>query len=870
MKAAAFSQPQRPSDPCQCTDLTNAADALGISTQALEAAVTQETLNGAVECLTSEQATLKKEKVVKEIHEEIWRYIVQKVNVKTQKEEGPQRIHIHATGGMSSATNVPSVIANEFAETVLGENAKVSLSECVQNATEKKESEAALFDTLKEKGFEAKKNKLYVNYSFGKVVYKEPKFIYENTSIRKELQELFANSANAFMRELFQGQNYETIIQSSQKRIRAIQEEFDNVWVQAHKDDIDSIKPWDMPNVSTTLTQKSFTRYIKATDTDEDFGKAVQATIVSNKLTEADISMQADRVVLSDAACIALFETEINEAPTDQDDVSSVGSATSQTLTMLDPETGGISDKTLENMKANPKIQEISVPTSSQRKRWVITVWCLTWWIPTFMIKCCGMRRPDIIMAWREKVALCVLIFLISGLTLFFITGFPKLLCPATKLYQLSEISSHTTAGSDLWVAAGGYINDFSFLDHNNGNAGQLQEFAGADASARFNMVPDDWAACKGASIGSMTNIPEQRFSPYNDTLQTHGSDTILQLFTSPTKLSTYKGRVAYTEDQIAKMEQTDYVVMLNDNVYSFKDYANFQSFYYPYSVIALVQQNAGKDITKLWQSFKFTDNTGAPDYYQDQGLFSTKNQVLACMNKVQFMGVHDTRDTPQCKAANGILLGTMILIVGIMVVRFLAALQLTSGRNPEISDKFVIIQIPCYTEGDESLRKTIDSVVKLKYNDRFKLLFIIADGMIIGAGNDKSTPRLVLDILGVDPEFDPPSFTYLALGEGSKQHNKAKVYSGLYEKAGHMVPYIVVVKVGKETEKQRPGNRGKRDSQMIMMRFLQKVHYKLKMNPLELELYHHFANVIGIVPAEYEFCLSKPMFFLNEQYTEL
>jgi len=61
-------------------------------------------------------------------------------------------------------------------------------------------------------------------------------------------------------------------------------------------------------------------------------------------------------------------------------------------------------------------------------------------------------------------------------------------------------------------------------------------------------------------------------------------------------------------------------------------------------------------------------------------------------------------------------------------------------------------------------------------------------------------------------------------LGEGAKQHNMGKVYSGLYECAGHVVPYMVLVKIGKPTERSRPGNRGKRDSQMMMMHFLNKV----------------------------------------------
>ena len=72
---------------------------------------------------------------------------------------------------------------------------------------------------------------------------------------------------------------------------------------------------------------------------------------------------------------------------------------------------------------------------------------------------------------------------------------------------------------------------------------------------------------------------------------------------------------------------------------------------------------------------------------------------------------------------------------------------------------------------------------------------------MICGAGNELPTPKIVLDILGADPEYDPEPMSYEALGEGNKQHNMAKVYSGLYEILGHVVPYICVVKVGKPSE---------------------------------------------------------------------
>ena len=65
----------------------------------------------------------------------------------------------------------------------------------------------------------------------------------------------------------------------------------------------------------------------------------------------------------------------------------------------------------------------------------------------------------------------------------------------------------------------------------------------------------------------------------------------------------------------------------------------------------------------------------------------------------------------------------------------------------------------------------------------------------IVGSGNDRPTPRIVLDILGADHNYDPEPLSFVSLGDGALQHNMGKVYSRLYECAGHVVPYLVVVK---------------------------------------------------------------------------
>jgi len=101
---------------------------------------------------------------------------------------------------------------------------------------------------------------------------------------------------------------------------------------------------------------------------------------------------------------------------------------------------------------------------------------------------------------------------------------------------------------------------------------------------------------------------------------------------------------------------------------------------------------------------------------------------------------------------------------------------------------------------------------------------------MIIGSRNDKPIPQIVLDILGADPNQDPEPLSFQSLGKGAKQHNMGKVYSGLYKTNGSVIPYIVLVKVGKRSECSRPGNHGKQDSQIILMNFLNKVRLFFKL----------------------------------------
>ena len=74
------------------------------------------------------------------------------------------------------------------------------------------------------------------------------------------------------------------------------------------------------------------------------------------------------------------------------------------------------------------------------------------------------------------------------------------------------------------------------------------------------------------------------------------------------------------------------------------------------------------------------------------------------------------------------------------------------------------------------------------------------------------------------------------------------------FDQIQFLIRYMVISKVGKPTERSKPGNRGKRDSQILLLHYLNRVHFDMPMSPLELEIYHQMRNVIGIDPAFYEY----------------
>lgn len=175
------------------------------------------------------------------------------------------------------------------------------------------------------------------------------------------------------------------------------------------------------------------------------------------------------------------------------------------------------------------------------------------------------------------------------------------------------------------------------------------------------------------------------------------------------------------------------------------------------------------------------------------------------------------------------------------------------------------ICLVTAYSESIEGLRTTMDSIATTDYPNSHKLILVVCDGMVRGSGSKQFTPDIVLGMMKdlVVPEQEVEAHSYVAIADGHKRHNMAKVYTGFYAydndtvepSKQQRVPVVMVAKVGNPMERNdaKPGNRGKRDSQIVLMNFLQKVMFDERMTTFEYEFFNSLWRCTGVSPDKYE-----------------
>ena len=102
---------------------------------------------------------------------------------------------------------------------------------------------------------------------------------------------------------------------------------------------------------------------------------------------------------------------------------------------------------------------------SSARRKWVALCWLLTFWCPTPFLRWFGrMKRIDVQQAWREKLALNILIWFICACAVFVIAVLGNLICPTQHVFSTGELASHseTSDPNNVFTAIRGEVFDLT------------------------------------------------------------------------------------------------------------------------------------------------------------------------------------------------------------------------------------------------------------------------------------------------------------------------------------------------------------------------------------------------------------------------
>ncbi|KAI9219293.1 chitin synthase-domain-containing protein [Blastocladiella britannica] len=529
---------------------------------------------------------------------------------------------------------------------------------------------------------------------------------------------------------------------------------------------------------------------------------------------------------------------------------------------------------------------------TQERKLWLFGVTVLTGWIPNWALHLAGIKGQDVIIAWREKLTLCLIVGFASVLAIGWLEVSSSVLCPQLpNAYTWDAVARQPT-----WVVANGKVLDFTRSKTNIGRV--LSKYPGKDVSSMFptyarlghpssnssaytdteinncvtsssaadnwvfNRITSDWThtlnlTAEGALVGcpSPSGVAGAVESCYY-------SDAAWRDFTHMTI-----GDLKLDRDRLARtFGQTNMPIyaQLVGKVYDMTQYLRFAVLYQTDNVATTTFANV-TIIPLTLSMFLPLDMTldlarAAGGDVSNTTSFSQASAgsiYIPCMNKLFYAGVVQPKIYEDiCKAGNPILLFSSGCVYAIVVVKFLVSLMFHFGVKPAQMNAYVMCFVPCYTEG-YSMKVTLETLAESDYDDAKKLIVVVCDGNLKGKGNPAPTPAIALDMLGWKGQEPEPQM-YHALGKGGDKINMGKAYSGWYTHKTHRVPFLVIAKVGKpdEAKKPKPGNRGKRDSQLIIMNFFNKLVNKKPMSPFEYDMYYHIKHVIGNDPLLYEYCL--------------
>ncbi|CAG8602899.1 487_t:CDS:2 [Cetraspora pellucida] len=490
---------------------------------------------------------------------------------------------------------------------------------------------------------------------------------------------------------------------------------------------------------------------------------------------------------------------------------------------------------------------------------WVIFSRVITFWAPGIALSSLGgLRDAQSQQAWREKVALCIIAAVMGAVVAFLTVGFATVLCPPSQENNPNQYARFGESPGNLGIA-GWQFNVSNARSVPNLNFTKLMiEQNGQDITNSFKR--SEPPQCSPKPIQQFTIVRDSVCVPDNCSNRTLELNEItlktLNVFNTSRK-------VGFDWNQLNSPLLKNYLVVdgfvLNLDPYITTHPAANQSDQMDVIIRKVLAGTHGKDATRLLfgrESTKDVVNCLIAKYYagnidkQTIGCFTS--QLFLYISLTVILGIVLTRFAMAC-VFNWFISHRLALPpknnnnsrrVAPMPISQHGGQNSISYANSNVkvmndvgNDLFTVLLVTCYSEGEIGIRATCESMAATDYPDERKLLFLICDGIITGSGESKSTPEICIGLMELDPAIKDP---------------QPQIFKG------RRVPMITVVKCGTNAEvgKPKPGNRGKRDSQIILMSFFSRVTYNERMCPLEYDLFGKIHHLMGVTPDFFELVL--------------
>ncbi|KAI9599362.1 chitin synthase-domain-containing protein [Syncephalis fuscata] len=411
-----------------------------------------------------------------------------------------------------------------------------------------------------------------------------------------------------------------------------------------------------------------------------------------------------------------------------------------------------------------------------------------------------GLRAPNVRQAWREKVALCFIILCISVILGFLTFGFSGLACQKIVPIFPAEVAAkhgvEAAIGQRYMTVRGRLFHLGDYFEYgfhrpitpltDKDLATVIDPLYGNDISDFFPPKRQQ-SGCSRWPTSSTANDCQLK--------TTRPSISKAEYLHCHTSSASQQDLMRYATDQYVafswdNITESKSLLVYNQRVYDLSSYFNANQTYLGNDATEELRKMAGRDASR--------------QISRSQTLID----LVPCLD-AQFMVGRVDGTTIGCFASNLLLIALTTILIVITIIKFVAAIAFdwflgwklgkvsTKARSPD-TISHVMVLVTCYSEDEAGLRTTFDSIARSTYSNDHRLLFVIADGDVTGAGNGASTPDLCIKVMDRDANSPTPTpCSYTAIGDGVKQHNMAQVYIGHYACDDIRLPYLLIVKCG-------------------------------------------------------------------------